>query len=200
MKLLLFGGTFDPPHTGHINILENAIAAVQPDEVWVMPAGVPPHKQASAAPAALRLQMCGCFSPLFPGLVVSDWEIRQQGKSYTLNTVEWLLRQKLGAEIFLCVGSDMLLGFTAWHRWRQLLQMVVLVVQSRAVGDDAALYAAAQVLKAEGGRVLFAGGAVEEVSSSGLRAALAAGQDVWDKIPPQAAAVIRQNGLYAAQP
>ena len=51
MKLLLFGGTFDPPHNGHMRLLQSAIDAVQPDKVVVMPAGIPPHKAASATPA-----------------------------------------------------------------------------------------------------------------------------------------------------
>ena len=58
MKILLYGGTFDPPHWGHINNLRAAMQAVQPDKVIVMPAGIPPHKAASATPGSLRLQMC----------------------------------------------------------------------------------------------------------------------------------------------
>ena len=82
MKLLLFGGTFDPPHNGHVHLLQNAIAAVRPDRVVVMPAGTPPHKAASATPARWRLEMCRCFLPLHENLVVSDWEIKRAGKSY----------------------------------------------------------------------------------------------------------------------
>ena len=58
MKALLFGGTFDPPHAGHMNNLRAAMQAVQPDVVLVMPAGIPPHKHASATPGELRLAMC----------------------------------------------------------------------------------------------------------------------------------------------
>ena len=56
MKIMLYGGTFDPPHNGHINNLRAALALVRPDRAIVMPAGTPPHKQASTTPAALRLQ------------------------------------------------------------------------------------------------------------------------------------------------
>ena len=83
MRILLYGGTFDPPHNGHLNNLRAAAARVQPDRVVVMPAGVPPHKQASATPAALRLEMCRCFTVLeqggAPQLEVSRWEIRPGG-------------------------------------------------------------------------------------------------------------------------
>ena len=68
MKIMLYGGTFDPPHNGHINNLRAALALVRPDRAIVMPAGTPPHKQASTTPAALRLQMCACFTALSPVL------------------------------------------------------------------------------------------------------------------------------------
>ena len=60
MKILLYGGTFDPPHYGHLNNLRAAASRVQPDEIVVMPAGVSPFKQMSATPGALRAEMCGC--------------------------------------------------------------------------------------------------------------------------------------------
>ena len=73
MRTLLYGGTFDPPHNGHMNNLRAALALVQPDRALVMPAGTPPHKHASATPAELRLQMCACFTALSPAVQVSDW-------------------------------------------------------------------------------------------------------------------------------
>ena len=93
MKTLLYGGTFDPPHNGHMNNLRAALALVQPDRALVMPAGTPPHKHASATPAELRLQMCACFTALSPAVHVSDWEIRRGGRSYTVHTLEWLRGQ-----------------------------------------------------------------------------------------------------------
>ena len=76
-KLLLFGGTFDPPHNGHMALLSACLAAVQPNRALVLPAGVPPHKQASATPGTLRAEMCGCFRALSPCVEVSLWEMGQ---------------------------------------------------------------------------------------------------------------------------
>ena len=100
MKLLLYGGTFDPPHNGHLNNLRAAAGRVRPDLVVVMPAGVPPHKAASATPAELRLEMCRCFyalegTPGLPRLTVSDWEVcqaREGRRNYTVLTLEMLAR------------------------------------------------------------------------------------------------------------
>ena len=81
MKVLLYGGTFDPPHNGHLNNLRAAADRVRPDKVVVMPAGLSPFKQHTSAPGALRLEMCSCFHALeegmdaIPQLEVSGWEV-----------------------------------------------------------------------------------------------------------------------------
>ena len=181
MKTLLYGGTFDPPHNGHMNNLRAALALVQPDRALVMPAGTPPHKHASATPAELRLQMCACFTALSPAVQVSDWEIRRGGRSYTVHTLEWLRGQDPDGALYLCVGSDMLLTFQEWYRWQDMLKMAALVVESRTGTDEAALHAAAAELKKAGGRVLFgvctgrgaggaaAGGAGSDKGASAVR-------------------------------
>ena len=149
-ETLLYGGTFDPPHNGHMNNLRAALALVQPDRALVMPAGTPPHKHASATPAELRLQMCACFTALSPAVQVSDWEIRRGGRSYTVHTLEWLRGQDPDGALYLCVGSDMLLTFQKWYRWQDMLKMAALVVESRTGTDEAALHAAAAELKKAG--------------------------------------------------
>lgn len=170
LRVLLFGGTFDPPHAGHMHGLEAAIRAVQPDKVIVMPAGLPPHKAASATPGEWRAAMCQCFAPLFPGLEVSEWELRRQGKSYTIDTVRMLARRFAGAALYLCIGSDMLLSFREWRSWRELLKLATLVVQSREREDGEALRRAAQELEAEGARVLFTDAPALPMASSVIRA------------------------------
>ena len=155
-KVLLYGGTFDPPHNGHMNNLRAALELVRPDKAIVMPAGIPPHKKASTTPGKVRLAMCQCFTALSPAVEVSDWEITQGGRSYTVHTLEMLRDAYPGAELYLCVGSDMLLTFTQWYRWQDMLAMAALVVESREAGDEPTLQAAAADLTAQGGRVLFA--------------------------------------------
>ncbi|HJB22283.1 MAG TPA: nicotinate (nicotinamide) nucleotide adenylyltransferase [Candidatus Fournierella merdavium] len=191
-KVLLFGGTFDPPHNGHVHFLKSAIRAAQPDRVVVMPACIPPHKAASATPAALRLAMCECFRPLFPALEVSDWEIRQGGKSYTIDTVKMLEEKYPGASVYLCVGSDMLTTFTEWRNWQELLRRTTLVAQSREEGDMPALRAAARALEAEGGRVLFTDTPALPLASTDLRAHR---RDL-SLVPGAARRVIEENHLY----
>lgn len=196
MKILLYGGTFDPPHIGHLNNLRASLAAVRPDRAIVMPAGTPPHKAASATPAALRLAMCRCFAAVDPRVEISDWEIRAGGRSYTVNTLEMLREQNPGAALYLCVGSDMLNTFTEWNRWQDILRLAALVVQSRAPGDGSALQAAAQALRAQGGAILFAAAPAVPCASSAIRAGQYTPAQLGALLPECVRAIIRQNNLY----
>lgn len=195
MKVLLFGGTFDPPHQGHIHLLQAAIRAVQPDKVIVMPSCLPPHKASSATPAPLRLAMCRCFEGLHPALEVSGWEIEKGGKSYTVDTVDMLAQRWPGAQVYLSVGSDMLLTFTEWRGWQRLLARTVLVAQSRQPGDEEALREAARGLEACGGRIVFTGETALAASSTAIR-----GQKGWAQVPEEALQVIRRYRLYKPRP
>ena len=206
MKTLLYGGSFDPPHNGHLNNLRAAAACVRPDRVVVMPAGLSPFKQPTAAPAALRLEMCGCFRQLArgeeavtPQLEVSSWEIAQAEagrRNYTVLTVEMLAAQDPEGELYLAVGSDMLLSFEGWHRWQDILRIARVVVTSRDIGDAPALHAKAKQLDPSGGRILFAPVQALPMASSQLRARLAAGEECKTELPEEVRSVIRREGLY----
>lgn len=192
MKLLLFGGTFDPPHLGHIHNLEAAIRAVNPDLVVVIPAGIPPHKAEAHTSGEIRLEMCRCFQECFPNLVVSRWEVDQEGKSYSIHTLEHLAREYPEAEIYMAVGSDMLLTFTQWHRWREILQRATLVCTSRQAGDDPQLIQAARALEEEGGRVILAPASALEVSSTQIRQ----GKARPELLPPLVQELVEKYHLY----
>ena len=206
MRILLYGGTFDPPHKGHLNNVRAAAARVYPDLVVVMPAGLSPFKQKTAAPAALRLEMCRCFGSLaqqgsggIPRLEVSGWEMEQaqQGKrNYSVLTLEMLRSTYPGAELYLAVGSDMLLSFVGWHRWQDILRIAHLVVVSRNIGDDPALHAKASELDPAGDRILFAPVEALPMASSQLRARLQAGDSCEAELPETVRQVIRREGLY----
>lgn len=164
MKILLYGGSFDPPHNGHLNNLRAAADRVHPDKIVVMPAGTSPFKQGTNASGALRLEMCRCFAALaqepgMPPLEVSGWEVAQAAagsRNYTVLTLEMLARENPGAVLYLAIGSDMLLSFEGWHRWQDILRIARVVVTSRDIGDAPALHAKAKLLDPSGGRILFA--------------------------------------------
>ena len=190
MKLLLFGGTFDPPHIGHMNLLRGAMQAVQPDLTIVMPAGVPPHKAASMTPGMWRYEMCACFLALEKEcggrIEISDWEIHRQGRNYTIDTVTMLEQKYPGAELYLSVT------FTEWRRWPELLQKATLVVESRCEGDMGALHRAARALSAEGGRIVFSQAKALPMASSDIRA----GKAPVGALPPETEQIAGKYHLY----
>ena len=206
MRILLYGGTFDPPHNGHLNNIRAAAARICPDLVVVMPAGLSPFKHKTAAPAALRLEMCRCFGALvqqssggIPRLEVSGWEMEQaqQGKrNYSVLTLEMLRNTYPGAELYLAVGRDMLLSFDGWHRWQDILRIAHLVVVSRNIGDDPMLHAKASELDPAGDRILFAPVEALPMASSQLRARLQAGDSCEAELPETVRQVIRRERLY----
>lgn len=197
MKILLFGGTFDPPHNGHMNNLQAALELIRPDKAIVMPAGIPPHKHASATPAELRLKMCGCFAALSPVVEVSRWEIDRQGSSYTIHTLEMLCGAYPEAELYLSIGSDMLRTFTKWYRWQDILALAALVVQSREKDDEAVLHKCAAGLEYCHGRVLFAQAEALPFASSDIRAGRVPRGQLAAAVPPAVLEIIRENGLYS---
>ena len=206
MRLLLYGGTFDPPHNGHLNNLRAAAARVRPDRVVVMPAGLSPFKQSTAAPGSARVEMCACFRALeaegaVPALCVSGWEVEQAALgrcNYTVLTLEMLARTYPEAELYMAMGSDMLLSFDSWHRWQEILRLARLVVTSRNVGDAPELHAKAKQMDPTGARILFAQVEALPMASSNLRARLAAGEACENELPALVRRVIRREGLYRA--
>ena len=133
------------------------------------------------------------------GLEVSGWEVEQaeQGrKNYSVLTLEKLARENPGDELYLAIGSDMLLRFDGWHRWEDILRLAHLVVTSRNIGDDPALHAKARQLDASGARILFAPVEALPMASSVLRTRLAAGEECENELPASVRRVIRREGLY----
>lgn len=196
MKLLLYGGTFDPPHTGHMNLLRAAVKTVQPDKVIVMPAGTPPHKKASTTPGCLRLAMCSCFARVDSSVEISDWEIARREKSYTIDTVRMLLRQFPGAQIYLCIGSDMLETFESWREWQQLANSCILVAHCRQTTEKHAFVQKAERLRQKGVRIVMVDADIVVQASSTLRGQLENGEISYDVLPDETARVARRYCLY----
>ena len=133
MKLAIYGGSFNPPHLGHTAAIRAVLKAVQPDELRVIPAAIPPHKTLSkGSPSAeQRLELARLAFGDLPGVTVSDMELRRAGKSYTADTVREILAEQPDAELYLVVGTDMLETFHEWYDFKWILRHVTLVALSR---------------------------------------------------------------------
>jgi|WetSurMetagenome_2_1015567.scaffolds.fasta_scaffold396001_2 nicotinate-nucleotide adenylyltransferase len=131
-KIGIFGGSFDPVHLGHVKIARLAKRKFGLDRVIFIPAGIRPHKVASAASPADRLSMVKLALGKEKGLSVSSYEVRRKSPSYTINTVRhWkrLLGKK--AQVFFIIGADAFREIRTWKEWRQLLQLCDFIVVNR---------------------------------------------------------------------
>ena len=198
MKIGLFGGSFNPPHSGHTALAREFYQASGCDLLIVMPSFIPPHKAASNVPAEHRLAMTRlAFLPLGEegvNYTVSDYEILRHDTSYTFETVRYLLEKYREKELALCVGSDMFLSFETWKNDKELLQNCHLYTKARHNGEKKALQAyAAELHERYGARSTVMDSAILDISSTQLREADQNGSFLLD---PAVRAYAHEHRLY----
>lgn len=202
MKRLLYGGTFDPVHAGHIAIALAALRATGADRVCLVPASVSPHKQATVANADDRLAMCRLAAAGHAEIEALDLEVLRGGRSYTFDTVSELLAGPFrGDQVLLLLGQDALNDLPKWHRARELAALVSIAVAPRpgAAAPDWAVLTAALGADAVAGirsRVLRL--PTSPVSATEVRARRADGRSIRCWVPDAVADYIESKGLYTA--
>jgi nicotinate (nicotinamide) nucleotide adenylyltransferase len=132
MRIGVFGGTFDPPHVGHLALAEWAREALRLDRVLFVPAGRPPHKgRRVLTPVAHRVAMTRLAVRGQRAFVVSALEARRNGPSFTVDTLRALRKREPGARIFLLMGADSLAEFPTWRDPAGILGFATLAVAAR---------------------------------------------------------------------
>ena len=199
-RIGIIGGSFDPVHTGHLIIAQDAIDCLKLSEVVFIPAAIPPHKQhlQQVAPEH-RLNMLKLAVDTDVRFSVSDIEIQRGGVSYTIDTVRCLREKYSDAELFLVAGSDTLVDLHNWYEIDDLLGMCEVASFLRP-GDD--------VLEEIAGKIKLADGYVArlmsnlfdahriEISSTEVRLRLAEGRSVSYLVPSSVEKYIYEHGLY----
>ena len=197
MRIGIFGGSFNPPHLGHLHLAESVHDALHLDEVWLVPSKISPHRSMAAyAPEADRYAMCCLAAQEYPWLRAEAYELQQEQVSYTYYTVAHFTQERPEDEFFLLMGSDMLLSFTTWNRWQDILQRVTLAGIAREAGEDAALEAAAENLR-QYGRIEIVHVGSFTVSSTKIREMVKNSQDCSCYLPKKIVQYIRVKNLYA---
>jgi nicotinate-nucleotide adenylyltransferase len=188
-RIGLFGGTFDPPHVGHLVTAVNVRHALDLDVVVLMVANVPWQKQGSRAitGAADRLAMVEAAVSEVPGLVAGDLEIRRGGSSFTADTLHALHDEHPDAELFTIVGDDAAAGITTWERYDEVAASSRLVVVDRP-GAPVVLPPQFDWVHVEVPRL--------EVSSTDLRARVADGRPLDYLVTEPVLQLIRERLLY----
>lgn len=198
MRIGIFGGTFNPPHYGHLRLAEEMKTAAFLDKILIMPTSTPPHKVSSdLAYEKDRFEMCRLmFSKKY--FEVSDIEIRRKGKSYSIDTVTELKRLYPDDELFLIIGSDMLLSFHKWYRFQDILNSVTLCVATREdeISTENLLQYANEALGLKFGEVIISPINAFVCSSTDVRNKIRAGENTDSLLPKEIREYIMKNNLY----
>jgi nicotinate-nucleotide adenylyltransferase len=185
-RIGLLGGTFDPPHVGHLAAARAVRSQLDLDQVVFLVANDPWQKSAErrVTPAAIRLEMARALVEGEAGLAVDDREIRRGGPTYTADTLEDLASEYPDTDFFLIVGADTAARIHTWNRPERVRALSTLVVVNRdeqTVGTDDAMEVTMDPV---------------DVSSSAIRSRIAAGDSVEHLTTPAVVRIIGQHGLY----
>lgn len=202
MKTAVYGGSFNPPHLGHVSAAATVYEKLEPDRFLIIPTNIPPHKDmAPGSPSPeQRMELCRLAFRDIPGAELSDMELRREGRSYSADTVAQLREEFPEDELYLVMGSDMFLSFCQWYKFQYLLDNCVLTVLSREEDDWRELEEFKEELEDKySARVLILSHEPLPMSSEDVRAHLRLGLGS-DMLPDSVYSEIIRRRYYEAEP
>lgn len=214
---LMFGGTFDPVHNGHLRMALELRETVQREaseeaHIHLVPCHVPPHRDIPGANAGQRLQMLLAATGGEPGLMVDQRELKSAEPSYSVNTL-MALRDELGPDVPLAmaIGTDSYAAIDQWHQWQQIINLAHIVVIDRpgyaiAPGTEAdnllslrKVSSFAELMQAPAGGVLPVALSLLDISATDIRSRVANGRSARYLLPDTVWHYICHHSLYQAQ-
>jgi len=199
MRVGIFGGSFDPPHVGHLLVAQDALTALSLDRLLIVPAAQQPLKQGLQTPATDRLALVQrCFGGV-PGMEVDPVEIERGGLSFMVDTVEALRQRWPSAELHLLIGEDVVATLPNWREPERLRSMVRLVVLRRS-SSAGVPHASVAPRDETGVPVQHLATRRVDVSSTEIRARVRAGRSIRGFVTDAVAEYIASTGLYLRDP
>ena len=191
VRLGVFGGTFDPPHIGHVSVARGLQESGALDEILWIPAGVPPHKPANRpTPSKLRMEMVRAATDGCAHQGISDIEVLREGPSYTVDTLRALRSEWPQATPVLIMGSDQFAELAEWHEAEEVVRLADVCVWPRwgvelttVLPPLSVVWCTAEVPPVD-------------VSSSGVRKRVREGRPYRHLVPEGVAEIIEREGLY----
>jgi nicotinate-nucleotide adenylyltransferase len=197
VRLGLLGGTFNPPHLAHLVCAQEALDQLDLDRVLLVPVHTPPHKEADADPGVeLRVRLCELAVEGDERLGVSRVEADVAGRSYTVDTLRGLHARRREDELTFIVGGDMAHSLPEWREPEAILELAQLGVAEREELRRGEIARAVAGLPGAAERVRFFDMPRMDVSSSLIRARVAAGRPIRYLVPDAVADVVSREGLY----
>ncbi len=210
----IYGGSFDPVHRGHLEPVEAVACRLGLDEVLFVPAYCPPHKPSGpSAPSHHRFAMLALALAPYPRFRLSDFEVARGGTTYTVETLRQMRALRPEDEIVLVLGSDALVSFETWRSWRVVLEEHRFAVIHRepfdyvrtreALAPDLRSRLAPEAAipgdAPEESTIFWGGNEPVTISSTWLRRAIPAGEDLRGSLPPSVDAYVRRHLLYGTR-
>jgi nicotinate-nucleotide adenylyltransferase len=186
-RIGILGGTFDPPHQGHLLMAEFVRNDLQLDEVWFIPSHVPPHKQGAEVSAEERLKMVENAIESNPYFKASNVELTRKGTSYTVDTMSHLVNQYPDNEFYFIIGADMVEHLPKWYKIDELMKLV------QFVGVKRPGYKWSPEIP-----VQFVEIPLIDISSSKIRERLLSGHSVRYLVPDAVYHFIKEHKIYGA--
>ena len=198
-RLGVLGGTFDPPHNGHLALAGAALSQLDLDRVLWVPAGTPPHKpDRPVTPAHPRVAMIEAAIAGVAPFVISSVDLNRPGPHYTVDTLALLQDQHPGATLFFLMGGDSLAEFLTWRDPAGIVRQAHLAVMRRP-GQRPDLTALRQVIPQIDRRLVWLDVDRLDVSSTELRRQVRQGRSIQGQIPPAVATYVQSHQLYRAE-
>ena len=196
-KIAMFGGSFNPPHIGHLELAQAFIDRLSLDKLLLIPVFSPPHKSGSEmATAQHRLNMCKLLEKYNNKIEVSDIEVIRGGSSYTVDTLKALKALYPDDELFLIIGADMYMSLQSWYQPEQICSLAKICTVSRNSDDTQELENHSRFLKRFGCESVILDERVKTVSSTQIRNYLKSGKSLDNLVVPEVYEYIRCNKLY----
>ena len=201
-RLGVFGGAFDPPHLAHVALVEAAVAALQLDQVRVLPTGLAWHKTRTLSEAHHRLAMTRLAYQHLPQVVVDDREIRRSGASYTVDTLRELQAEFPQAQLYLLLGDDQRRALPSWHQIDEIGRIAIICAAGRDMAVRAwneelgALQTTPPLSDKLQARIRTLEMPLMPHSATDIRELLAKEQAISGLVPPAVERYIHEHHLY----
>ena len=197
MKLGIFGGTFNPIHSGHIELVKHFAFLAGLSKVLLIPTKIPPHKVSpDLLSGEARLEMCSLAVAGENKIEVSDIELHREGHSYTIDTLKALEEIYDGAQLYLIMGADMLLCLDSWRDYQGIIDRCVICAAARNDSTVQELKLKAKALQIPENRVIISDEEIMTVSSTQIRENIKRGDSIKGLVPDAVAQYISENRLY----
>ncbi|HEY75506.1 MAG TPA: nicotinate-nucleotide adenylyltransferase [Thermoflexia bacterium] len=199
MRLGVLGGTFDPPHYGHLHLAQVALDQLSLDRVLFVPAGQPPHKpDQPITPALHREAMVSLAIADDERFILSRADLDRPGPHYTADLLAILRRAYPEADLYFLMGSDSLAQFLTWHDPARIAAQAKLAVLPRP-GWEADLEALEKAIPGIRDRIVWLEGSMMDVAGTEIRRRIAEGWPISGMVPPAVETYIRRHHLYGGQ-